>query len=894
MKTRLHHHRFIAAAFVLLLLGSVLSCRKDGVEELPFPETEEEKLESVKTTMAIDAIARPMITQAFEEAGGKKVSAKSIARKLKKIDGVVSAEVVSDDLIVIKQNDGVYINVVLDSFKNESEQYDNGFSYRGRVSASTRSSEKVNGEDVIVNNGKRALYLALNYDETMRVFDNPNNNLEGSEYAKQLYDERYQMLLDLGYQVDSLLNSHVTIDCFRGDRLQNYDVIFVHSHGILDCVLADGVSHSTAIVTGTMIDAGLPYSSDLHLQSFALCKGGTCYLFTSPLLLADNPSFDDTWVFMQACHSYENDDLADAFFRCGAAGYTGFTDIVHKRDGLILINNQLKYLGQGKEAGESFVLARDNSFFLDGNPVGDRNIFRSEKNPDYANTLCYLYNPTPFNLSESIAYNVPLSYELSWEMHPSLSDYVFEIVIDDRSVFNGKMKGENNKYSYSYLPQTAGPGNWYVVSYYAGEQESSLGFKSAVKDFEVRDFISIHPEKLKFGRVGSADDLMWRRKEFSITNTGQRDVKVWVESCPEDYSVSHSDGITIKKSTTYSGVVTFNPWDEKVCNGTIVFKSDAGTTLTLELEAEGYYNGATVGYSVDEVAFDKVVPGQSDTKTIQVKNVGKNCGNLYSKDMRLTGDNCFSVDMPENVSLGAGESLDISITFHPTTTGEYQASLSLTMDEKELYVTIPIRGTCKEFEGLSFSKPSLEFGQVGVGYKTAIPLDVTNSGKTGHSYSLYYEDWIKTERQDFYLDGGGTETLVFYFAPKETKKYEGTILFVSDDGSRQRISYTGEGVIAPESITLNKSELNMVVGEKYQLVATVKPDNTTNKNVIWQTANPAAVTVDQTGLVTAVGKGNNVLVLATTEYGGLLAKCYVTVKDSLGGNHEGTGEENWN
>ena len=123
--------------------------------------------------------------------------------------------------------------------------------------------------------------------------------------------------------------------------------------------------------------------------------------------------------------------------------------------------------------------------------------------------------------------------------------------------------------------------------------------------------------------------------------------------------------------------------------------------------------------------------------------------------------------------------------------------------------------------------------------------------------------------------------------------YIGKILFVLEDGSRQRINYTGEGVIAPESITLNKSELELVVGEKYQLVATIEPDNTTNKNVIWKTANSAVVTVDQTGLITAVGKGENVLVLAITEYGGLLGKCYVTVRDSVSGNHEGTGEEYW-
>lgn len=885
------------AAF-LMVISALWACSKNGEPELPFPETEEEKIESMKKMIAIDAAARPMIRQAFEDAAGKKVNVKSLVKKLRKIDGVASVEIVdSEDIILIEQNDGVYINVVLDSFKKESEQYDNGFSLRDAVDVLSKSREMINEEEAVVNNGKRALYLALNYDETMRVFDDPVYNWEGSDYAKQLYDERYQMLEQLGYQIDSFLNSNVSIDRFRGDILQQYDLIFVHSHGGNNFTLADGVSRSTVIKTATRIDSGLPYSSDLRLQAFAMYDGGTHYMFTSPLLLADNPSFDDTWIFMQACHSYEDDDLADAFFQCHAAGYSGFSDTVWKRDGLILINNLLKYFGRGNEADESFVLARDNSVFSDGSPVGQSNIFRSEKNPDLTDIPYYIVNSTPFNLLSSPKSSVPVSneFDLSWEMNPSLSDYTYELFINNKSVFEGSLSGDGNKYTYKHIQDGVGLNEWYVVSSFT-ESDSGMtySFKSDVKPFTVKESLSLYPELIKFGRVGSADGVLWRQREFSIVNIGQRDARVWVESCPQDYFVSISGVITIPKGTTYPGVVTFNPWDEKVCNGTIVIKSDVGATLSLEVQAEGYYNGATVGYDVDEVVFDRVPPGQSDTKTIQLKNVGKNSSILYSKDMRFTGDNCFSVTMPEYVDLGAGETADIHITFHPSVVGDYESSLSLTFSEKEYYVALPIRGKCLEYEGLSFNKPVLEFGEVGVGDSVTQPLDVTNDWKTAVSFSLVYEDWIGTERRDYTLAAGETKTIDFVFTPKTAKSYDGTIMFVLEDGSRQRIHYTGEGIIPPKTITLNKSELDMIVGEKYQLVATVKPDNATNKNVKWQSAKASVVTVDQTGVVTAVGKGENALVFATTEYGGLIATCYVSVRDSVNGNHEGTNDEYWN
>lgn len=39
---------------------------------------------------------------------------------------------------------------------------------------------------------------------------------------------------------------------------------------------------------------------------------------------------------------------------------------------------------------------------------------------------------------------------------------------------------------------------------------------------------------------------------------------------------------------------------------------------------------------------------------------------------------------------------------------------------------------------------------------------------------------------------------------------------------------------------------------KYQLKATVHPENATNKNVIWYSSNPDVVTVDSDGWIEAV------------------------------------------
>jgi uncharacterized protein YjdB len=78
------------------------------------------------------------------------------------------------------------------------------------------------------------------------------------------------------------------------------------------------------------------------------------------------------------------------------------------------------------------------------------------------------------------------------------------------------------------------------------------------------------------------------------------------------------------------------------------------------------------------------------------------------------------------------------------------------------------------------------------------------------------------------------------------------------------------------SLTLDKTALSLTVGKGENLTVTVAPENATNKNVAWASGDPAIAIVDTTGKVTAVGVGA-VKITATTEDGGFVAECEVTV-----------------
>ena len=103
----------------------------------------------------------------------------------------------------------------------------------------------------------------------------------------------------------------------------------------------------------------------------------------------------------------------------------------------------------------------------------------------------------------------------------------------------------------------------------------------------------------------------------------------------------------------------------------------------------------------------------------------------------------------------------------------------------------------------------------------------------------------------------------------------------SDEGSDDEL------VIPVVKISLNSTSLKFYEGDSYQLTATVKPNDASDKTVVWSSDMPSVATVDQTGLVTGISAGTASISAAA---GGKVAKCSVTIStadyiDEYGVNH---------
>lgn len=81
-----------------------------------------------------------------------------------------------------------------------------------------------------------------------------------------------------------------------------------------------------------------------------------------------------------------------------------------------------------------------------------------------------------------------------------------------------------------------------------------------------------------------------------------------------------------------------------------------------------------------------------------------------------------------------------------------------------------------------------------------------------------------------------------------------------------------------QGISLNHDAKTFTkAGETLQLTTTIYPDSATNKTVTWKSSDEKVATVDESGLVTAVGNGT-ANITATTEDGNYTATCKVTVE----------------
>lgn len=89
-----------------------------------------------------------------------------------------------------------------------------------------------------------------------------------------------------------------------------------------------------------------------------------------------------------------------------------------------------------------------------------------------------------------------------------------------------------------------------------------------------------------------------------------------------------------------------------------------------------------------------------------------------------------------------------------------------------------------------------------------------------------------------------------------------TITVTTEDRNKTAVATVTVNEI---SVTLDKKETNLIVGNKTQIGYTILPDSVTNKEVTWESSNPEIATIDAKGIVTTLKEGTTTITVNTKE-----------------------------
>ena len=101
------------------------------------------------------------------------------------------------------------------------------------------------------------------------------------------------------------------------------------------------------------------------------------------------------------------------------------------------------------------------------------------------------------------------------------------------------------------------------------------------------------------------------------------------------------------------------------------------------------------------------------------------------------------------------------------------------------------------------------------------------------------------------------------------------------DGSGKYATFSVQVLQQPQSVSLNESSLVINVGSAKTLRATVLPEKTNNKKVVWSSSDTTIATVNQSGRINPVSPGRCTITAACQDFPQLSASCEVEVRQPV-------------
>ena len=332
-------------------------------------------------------------------------------------------------------------------------------------------------------------------------------------------------------------------------------------------------------------------------------------------------------------------------------------------------------------------------------------------------------------------------------------------------------------------------------------------------------------------RIYEVESVTLNKQELSLTK-GESETLVAI------ITPDNATDKTVTWSTSNAEVAT-------VENGKVTAIKSGTAAITAKAGEKSATCSVTVKTPVESITLDKttvsIEEGQSTTIVASV-----NPSDADEKTVSWSSSNPAAAIVEKGLVAAIGEG-EATIT---ATAGGKSATCKVTVRKKVIPVT-----------SLTLNKTNLELtkGQSESLTATVKPDDATDKTVT----------WSTSDASIATVDQNGKVTAV--------DGGTATIKAVCGEKSAEcKVTVT----VPVESITLDKTSIELKKSETVNLVATINPGNATDKTVTWSTSDASIATVDQNGKVTAVKSGTAII---TAKAGSKSAACSVSVTTPVTG-----------
>jgi hypothetical protein len=260
------------------------------------------------------------------------------------------------------------------------------------------------------------------------------------------------------------------------------------------------------------------------------------------------------------------------------------------------------------------------------------------------------------------------------------------------------------------------------------------------------------------------------------------------------------------------------------------------------------------------ISFGNVGVGSSASQTVIVSNHSAETVTLTN--VSATGVGFSVAGFPGTAVLRTGQTIKLTASFKPKSSGEQSGSISVTLARQPAPVTAKLTGTGST-SALSMTPATVDFGNVSVGSPASQTLKLTNEG----SESVQIKS-ASVSGTGFSMSGLSTpqaltpnQSVVFTakFDPTSAGSKTGTIS-VTVGGSAEAVSLSGVGVSSSVGLSASATSItfgNVKVGSTVTQTVTLKSTGNSSVDISNVSVNGGGYTLSGVGSDTVLDPGQS-------------------------------------